>query len=587
MFFTKEDFKKIEEYLKLNAMRDTDFDILNQNVKGDDSIAFVHEGRNYRMSLQRFAASLGAKGQYLLDGAFVNMSWEDIDDDGVFSLTQYNSLQEAAQNTPLKYRVPGGVLAWINPQGIWQLHQFIGQSSDDWGDISLWKNFNDVTANGIEFTSSLSRLEENQSGTTTLECHTKDGSPAISMKLYRNEELIQEFTDTDSFTIEQTIDATTDFKVVAQHYSYTYEEEIHIPMVQTAWIGAADTYINMITEDNKIQFEDTIVGEYTVNFENTARLFIVVPNNIVLNPIALNGLEVPVAITENILLGGKSYNAYSSSNTYLADEYTFVINTYEGMQGSLLQGLQQSIGNMNNAIDQQTDLFNTSMQNIQEALNEVGVQLSLTDSDFTAGPGEKIVQHNKTLTISDGKDHSVSFNVVTLSKQQIQYYTITFNTMGGNTISPRQVEVGSSTTLPSPTKEGKRFGGWYLNEDYTGNMYSGTFTPTGNIILYAKWNDNLQAWFIPSNETLDASSIQNYMSNHTSDVIPGTLTKTFETNNSYVVISDSCSIRSIMSSEQVDFTPDWTQQDIVIEGFKVYNYYRVIPAPMILTFTIN
>ena len=587
MFFTKEDFKKIEEYLKLNAMRDTDFDILNQNVKGDDSIAFVHEGRNYRMSLQRFAASLGAKGQYLLDGAFVNMSWEDIDDDGVFSLTQYNSLQEAAQNTPLKYRVPGGVLAWINPQGIWQLHQFIGQSSDNWDDISLWKNFNDVTASGIEFTSSLSRLEEDQTATTTLECHTKDGSPAISMKLYRNEELIQEFTDTDSFTVEQTIDATTDFKVVAQHYSYTYEEEIHIPMVQTAWIGAADTYINMITEDNKIQFEDTIVGEYTVNFENTARLFIVVPSNVVLNPIALNGLEVPVAITENILLGGKSYNAYSSSNTYLADEYTFVINTYEGMQGSLLQGLQQSIGNMNNAIDQQTDLFNTSMQNIQEALNEVGVQLSLTDSDFTAGPGEKIVQQNKTLTISDGKDHSVSFNVVTLSKQQIQYYTITFNTMGGNTISPRQVEVGSSTTLPSPTKEGKRFGGWYLNEDYTGNMYSGTFTPTGNIILYAKWNDNLQAWFIPSNETLDASGIQNYMNNNTPDVIPGTLTKTFETNNSYVVISDSCTIRSIISSEQIDFTQEWVQQDTVIEGFKVYNYYRVIPARITLTFTIN
>ena len=29
MFFTKEDFKKIEEYLKLNAKRDTDFDLLN------------------------------------------------------------------------------------------------------------------------------------------------------------------------------------------------------------------------------------------------------------------------------------------------------------------------------------------------------------------------------------------------------------------------------------------------------------------------------------------------------------------------------------------------------------------------------
>ena len=541
MFFTKEDFKKIEEYLKLNAKKDTDFDILNQNVKGDDSIAFVHEGRNYRMSLQEFAASLGEKGQYLLDGAFINMSWEDTDDDGIFSFTPYNSLQKAAQNTPLKYRIPGGVLAWVNSQGMWQLHQFIGQISDDWNNMSLWKNFNDVTPSGVEFTSSLSKLYEGQSVTTILECHTKDGSPAISMKLYKNDELIQEVNNTDSFTIEQAVDSTTDFKVIAQHYSYTYEEKIHIPMVQTAWIGAANIYQDVITDENKIQFEETIIGDYTVEFTEKARLFIVVPSNIVLNPIALNGLEVPILITQEVLVNGKNCNIYSSANQYLADEYTFIINTYEGMYPDIVLGLQQRVGDM------------------QDALNEMGVQLTLTDSDFTAGPGEKIVQQNKTLTISDGKDHSVSFNVVTLSKQQIQYYTITFNTMGGTPIAAiQQVEAGTMFNLNSvsTTKSGKLFGGWYDNQEYTGNVYSGTITVNNNLTLYAKWNEGHQYLL----STSIPQSIPTFSSTSASTVTLGNLvgwSNWYGQDNQYIILP-AVSGKS-QTSDYIDITDQYNQ----------------------------
>jgi uncharacterized repeat protein (TIGR02543 family) len=74
-------------------------------------------------------------------------------------------------------------------------------------------------------------------------------------------------------------------------------------------------------------------------------------------------------------------------------------------------------------------------------------------------------------------------------------YTITFNINEGSGTVPeaQTVQVGSSTTLPSGNGLSGNFctfGGWNTNPDGTGADYSAgsSFTPTGTITLYAKWN---------------------------------------------------------------------------------------------------
>ncbi|MBQ6065731.1 MAG: InlB B-repeat-containing protein, partial [Clostridia bacterium] len=49
-----------------------------------------------------------------------------------------------------------------------------------------------------------------------------------------------------------------------------------------------------------------------------------------------------------------------------------------------------------------------------------------------------------------------------------------------------------SVTLPTPTRTGYMFGGWYENEGCTGTRYNGgtSYTPSGNKTLYAKWVPN-------------------------------------------------------------------------------------------------
>jgi len=74
------------------------------------------------------------------------------------------------------------------------------------------------------------------------------------------------------------------------------------------------------------------------------------------------------------------------------------------------------------------------------------------------------------------------------------FYTVTFSANGGSGTVPTALTVstGSSVRLPSGsglTRNGYTFGGWNTNSSGTGTNYSAgaSYTPTGNITLYARW----------------------------------------------------------------------------------------------------
>ena len=69
-------------------------------------------------------------------------------------------------------------------------------------------------------------------------------------------------------------------------------------------------------------------------------------------------------------------------------------------------------------------------------------------------------------------------------------YTITFNTNGGNKVESQNVVEGNSITLPTPTKTGYTFIGWYTDSALTNKINTIDFTPTTNITLFAKWEES-------------------------------------------------------------------------------------------------
>ena len=74
-------------------------------------------------------------------------------------------------------------------------------------------------------------------------------------------------------------------------------------------------------------------------------------------------------------------------------------------------------------------------------------------------------------------------NVYTWEKDK---YTITFDTDGGDSIENMTVAWGETLTLPTPTKTGYTFAGWYNGE----TKFEDKVMPSENLVLIAKWTAN-------------------------------------------------------------------------------------------------
>jgi uncharacterized repeat protein (TIGR02543 family) len=99
---------------------------------------------------------------------------------------------------------------------------------------------------------------------------------------------------------------------------------------------------------------------------------------------------------------------------------------------------------------------------------------------------------NSTLTTVYNFSSTVTSNITLYAKWNTvspTTYTVTFNSNGGSSVSSQTVNSGSTATRPTnPTKSGYTFDNWYSNSTLT-TVYNFSTAVTGNITLYAKWNN--------------------------------------------------------------------------------------------------
>ena len=96
---------------------------------------------------------------------------------------------------------------------------------------------------------------------------------------------------------------------------------------------------------------------------------------------------------------------------------------------------------------------------------------------------------------SAGSSYTVTGSVILYAKWNPISYTVTFNINSGSGTTPsaQTADFGSSITLPSGSglsRNGYIFGGWNTNTSGTGTNYNAgsSYTITGNVTLYAKWD---------------------------------------------------------------------------------------------------
>lgn len=87
-----------------------------------------------------------------------------------------------------------------------------------------------------------------------------------------------------------------------------------------------------------------------------------------------------------------------------------------------------------------------------------------------------------------------------------QKFTLTFDANGGENIKAVQLTKGVDYTLPTPTKNGFEFEGWYMSSDFSGQAVT-SYKAEGNVTFYAKWQAYAKVTLDANGGTLSTSQL--------------------------------------------------------------------------------
>ncbi len=126
MYFTQDDYRKIEQWLSKNSVKDTEFNEAITPFNGNETVAIVQNGHNAKASISDIV-----KQMFLLGVSdFLNVT----DKYG----EKYITLTDAIRLIPYMSRKIGQVITFLNTEGNWELYQFQGESLLQWNNNTLW-----------------------------------------------------------------------------------------------------------------------------------------------------------------------------------------------------------------------------------------------------------------------------------------------------------------------------------------------------------------------------------------------------------------------------------------------------------------
>lgn len=127
MFFTEEDYRKIEKWLVSKGIMDTQFSPAT-TLDGNETIAIVQNGKNVNTTIDALVEKLFLLGV----NDFLNIT------------DKYNqpaiSLIQAISLIPFRHRKIGQVITFLNEDNKWVIYQFQGSSLIQWNNTTQWVN---------------------------------------------------------------------------------------------------------------------------------------------------------------------------------------------------------------------------------------------------------------------------------------------------------------------------------------------------------------------------------------------------------------------------------------------------------------
>lgn len=371
MIFTQEQINEIKQRLALSGSKDLQFPLAELPLTGEEVIAIVQNGENKRVSIEEFYEEFS---QYI-DGServdFFNVSryaQRIADADNSIALT----LAEAVELCPEDVKRGGQVITFVGNEGNWAIWQYKGTTPENWNDTETsWVNLDYNPNLGIIFTASDTSVPFGESKNIYLHFETSDGGKASVVQLFINNELFKTYKDVATLDINKEVSEESLFTLKVSQYGYEYEESHQVLISYPAWIGAGESYDEVIKDANKFEAIDSIDGIYTTTFDKPANLIAVVPKSFIIGPITMSGFEVPMEPASYQKIEGVDYAVYMSSNKYIAGTHTFTVGTYKGSEKDLITSVQQDVSGLQTLMGEQEALNQEQSKNIENIQENV------------------------------------------------------------------------------------------------------------------------------------------------------------------------------------------------------------------------
>ena len=145
---------------------------------------------------------------------------------------------------------------------------------------------------------------------------------------YVNGLQVYEAVGVDSVAFQIEIDNTSEIKYVATVLGNEYTGAETVVHYNSYWIGAGQSYGDVMTNSHLIPVTTGMKGSYDIRFNQGDRLFIILGSALRDRFVRadMNGFEIP--LTEEIISEGDSvYNVLTSENAYVAGTYNIDINS--------------------------------------------------------------------------------------------------------------------------------------------------------------------------------------------------------------------------------------------------------------------
>lgn len=395
MFFTQEDYRKIEKWLLANSVKDTEFAGASLPLEGNETVAFVQNGKNVNVLLKDLIEQIFLLGV----SDFLNVT--DKYGESRISLTQ------AIQLIPYKSRKIGQVITFLDEDGEWKLFQFQGERVNQWNNATLWvdliKRIQGISIiDSEDITATVDNLNQTSLTFADKNYNTTDYSGLGRVYLRKNIQRVQNpntgiFYNTNLLT-QQMISKENTIYIIQYDYNLN-GQTITIPsgcvlLFEGGSISNGVVKFNNTLLEGGINIDCTILGSL-LNQEIKASWFVVQGSDIssILNITGVSRviIDIPSVIEKAIIINEYKELIFNSKVISTVPKSTseilFTLN-----KGGIIEGLD---------IDIQNELHIVVNCSTNTIIHNCKINYLFNDGDGTQHYAINVPENSKTVLIDN------------------------------------------------------------------------------------------------------------------------------------------------------------------------------------------